>query len=397
MARKKRSELTAGIFVILGLVVLIGMVVWLGGSGLLRPAKQVAVLFRKESAGGCGLVVGSFVKIGDDQVGKISRIRFEPTKSRTFYYAEIERGDFKVHGDGSARVTSGLVGGAELGIVSRGSEQAPLADEDNPIEIAGGLNEAIAQLSSAAGKLSEAVKTELSAEDPDALLGKIHLVMDKLKSAAANVATIAANIKTETDRKNGDALLTKIHTSMDDINKMTSDARPKVSETLTDFRAVAGKFRKYTDEDIAEILAKLREANTNILKISKDFSTVSGQVKETVLMNRENVDELIDNMVAVSTNLKAASKEIRRNPWRLLYEPDEKELRSQNIYDAARAFSDGASQLDQAVAKLTGLAKAHPDGMAADDPTFQQVRKHLSETFEKFTIAEQALWKELPK
>jgi len=186
-------------------------------------------------------------------------------------------------------------------------------------------------------------------------------------------------LKTDIAVESDKPLMAKIHSSVDDVNAITE------------------KIRTYTDEDIAELLAKLRETSTKILKMSKDFAVVSGQVKEMIVINRDNVDELLDNMVAVSANLKAASTDIRRNPWRLLYKPDDQELHSQNIYDAARSFSNGAEQLDQAISKMTSLAKAHPEGIAADDPTLAKVREHLEETFEKFTKAEAALWKELSR
>ena len=64
---------------------------------------------------------------------------------------------------------------------------------------------------------------------------------------------------------------------------------------------------------------------------------------------------------------------------------------------SARAFSNGAEQLDQAIAKMAGLAKAYPEGVPTDDPTLQKIRKQLQETFGKFSKAEQALWKELSK
>ena len=114
-------------------------------------------------------------------------------------------------------------------------------------------------------------------------------------------------------------------------------------------------------------------------------------------VNRENIDEIIDNMGQVAANLKSASKEIRRNPWRLLYRPKKGELRSQDIHDAARAFSNGAAQLDQALAKLKGLAATHPDGVPKDDPQLKKIAEQIKETFEKFTDAEKALWKELLK
>ena len=72
-------------------------------------------------------------------------------------------------------------------------------------------------------------------------------------------------------------------------------------------------------------------------------------------------------------------------------------MHSQNVHDAARAFSNGASQLDQALAKLKGLAASHPKGVPANDPQLKKIAEQIKETFEKFTDAEKALWKELLK
>jgi len=427
MARKQHSELVAGTFVILALVVVVGVIIWVGGAGIFKQATQQAVFFRNEADGGSGLMVGSIVQVGDDRVGQISAIHFDPASGRTYYSAALERGDFKIHADAKARVASGLVGGSQLTILSLGTDRAPLADKDNAIEIAGGLDQAMADLGSAISKLSRTVEAELSADDPKAILSQVHSAIGSLKRAASDVAQVAMNIKAETIRSNHNALLakihksmddlnvissqvrgevdvktdkpllTKLHASMDDINAMTADAKPKVSESLTNIRAISRDVRQYVEHDIADIVAKLREANTRIVKISGDLSAVSGQIRQTVAMHRDNIDELVDNMVAVSANLKAASKEIRRNPWRLLYKPDNEELNSANIRAAATAFSNGAEQLDQAINKLNGLAKASPGGIPANDPTLIRVRKHLQETFDQFSKAEDALWKEVQK
>jgi len=126
-----------------------------------------------------------------------------------------------------------------------------------------------------------------------------------------------------------------------------------------------------------------------------NIQALSEQLKQMVSVNEDNVNEILDNLAQVSANLKSASKEIRRNPWRLLYRPKKAELHSQNIYDAARAFSEGASELDQALAKLTTLTKAHPKGLPADDPQLTRIRKRIDEIFNKLTKAEESLWKAL--
>ncbi|MDY6913576.1 MAG: hypothetical protein SVT52_03865, partial [Planctomycetota bacterium] len=328
-------------------------------------------------AGSVGLEKGNFVQVGDDQVGKIAGIRFDPASGRTYYTAKIERDDFKVHRDGKARVVAALIGGARLVIVDRGSGTEPLADDENPIELKGGMDQTMSDLASATekvNKIADVIQKELNADDSKAMLNKVHAVIDSLKLAATDVAETAASIR-----------------------EMTAKVRPDVEKTVAAVTETAEQIRSYTKKDIAEMLAKLRKTNTHILKIAGDFATVSEQTKQLVLVHRQNIDELIDNMTQVSADLKATAKEVRRNPWRLLHRPDEKELHSQNIYDAATAFYSGAEQLDQAITKLNALAKAHPEGIPSDDPQLQKIRQQVEKTFSRFSKAEQSLWKEMQK
>lgn len=154
-------------------------------------------------------------------------------------------------------------------------------------------------------------------------------------------------------------------------------------------RGTPGKGPADRDHPI-EISGVLQQTISNI-------EALTGQLKQLVAVNRDNVSEIMDNFAQVSANLKSASKEIRRNPWRLLYKPKKGELHSQNIRDAAGAFSDGAAELDQAIAKLTTLMREHPDGLPADDPQLKRIRRQIAKTLSQVTEAEETLWKALGK
>lgn len=392
MPRKRHSELVAGVFVVVALVLGLGVVFWLGAADVFKPSKSRAVFFVAESAGSVGLHEGSFVRVNDDAVGKITEIRYVPAEARTLYVAQIERGDIAIRADGKAHVVAGLVGATSLVISYCGSDDKPAADEDHPVEISGGLDRAMSDIAAAA----EIIKRELDAGQADRLLAKIHTVLDDMKSAARDVAKITANIRPEMDRTNADSMLAKARSSVEDIKAITTDAKPKISKTLDAAVEAAGRIRDYTKKDIVEILTKLRESNTEILKIAKDFRAVSENAREIVVLNRDKIDEMIDNMAQVSDNLKSTSKEIRRNPWRLIHKPKDEEIRSRDIYDAARAFSSGAEQLDRALARLNALA-AYPEGLKADDPQLRKIRAQIEDAFGKFSKVEQALWKELEK
>jgi len=400
MPRKRHSEFAAGLFVIITIALATGVVLWLGVADIFKPTAQRAYFFVPESFGDVNLKEGNPVRIAGKEIGSIVEIRLAPQRGGTLFVAEIRRDDVKVHLDGRAHVATGLVGEGSLVITSRGTKGEPLADEKHPVRVVGGLDRAMQDIASAA----EVIKNELNATRDDAVLAKIHTIVDKLKSAAGDMAAAAAGIRPQFDINYDASALAKVHKSIDDINVvtadargMTTDARPKVKRMMTAMANASEELEKYAKKDVAEILARLRETNTEIVKIAGDFREVSTQAKEIMLVNRERIDEMIDNMTVVSANLKATSKEIRRNPWRLIYKPKPDQIHSQNIYDAARAFSNGAEQLDQAVAKLTGLAKAHPAGISPDDPQLTKIRGQLEDAFGKFSEAEQALWKELVK
>ncbi len=422
MAKKTHNELIAGVFVLLCLAALMGVVLWLGASDLFRKTHQRAAFYASESSGDLGLKAGNAVQVGDRAIGKISEIR-SAEGGRSLYIVDIEAPDVKVHKDGAARVSMGLVGDGKLVVTARGSDAQPLADESNPVAISGGLNQAMADLSQMVDQMKpivQVVVNELDATRDASILARIHQVMDHLKSAAGNIAgqtdprlkdslmakvhvsaddvnRITGSVAGQVNAANTAGLLAKILRSADDVNAITADAKPKLEKTLTAVQNTAQQVESISKKDVMEILAGLRKASSDVLKISGNFVEVSEQAKSMMVMNRDRIDEMIENMGEVSDNLKSTSKDVHRNPWRLLYKPDKEELRSQNIYDAARAFASGAEQLDAALAKLRALSRENPGAIPANDPELIKVRKQIEETFGNFTKAEQALWKEAAK
>jgi methyl-accepting chemotaxis protein len=262
-------------------------------------------------------------------------------------------------------------------------------------------------------RITRRLLAQTDANVPETLLGSVLGSAKDVKSATGNIAhqldpeapgTIAAtarrvagNLQAATDPNVPSSLMAKVHVTMDGLQGIVEDGGPKIDRALAAVANTAEKIEAYTKWDVGEILAGLRESNTKILRIVSNFEEVSEEVRQIATLNRDNVDEMLDNLAQVSADFKATMKEVRRNPWRLLYRPGTQEVRSQNLYDAVRSFSDGASQLDQAIAKLRVLQKVQGDSPALVAETTKNVHKHLQETFKKFSKAEEALWKELEK
>jgi len=430
MPQTQRNELKAGVLTLVALGVIAGVVLWLGAADMFKPVKSRVVFFADQAGGSVGLAVGDTIQLGDVPIGRISEVRYSPEKKGTLYMAEIEREDIRIYDNGKAYVSVQFVGASSLVVTTLGTEDRPLADVDHPIVIVGTLDQAVGDIAAAAAdlkKITATIQREMDASEATALLSRIHGVVGDIEKAATNVATISADLRGELDAKRPDSVLAKVRRSVADVNKITgdisrqtdpkvdgslmakahgaldtvgtitTDARPRVKKMLADLTDITGQIRAYSKEDLREILTKFRQTSTEILKISKDFAVVSGQAKEIVVFNRDNIDRVIDNLALLSADLKAVGKEVRRHPWKLLRRPRKEEVHAEGIASAARAFSSGAAELDQALGRLVALSKAKDAGIPVDDPQLLKIRKQLDEVFAKFNAAEQALWEEMEK
>jgi len=339
----------------------------------------------------------------------------------------------KIHADGEAHVAAGLVGAGQLIVTKLGSADAPLADESSPIRISGGLAQAMKDLSAAV----EVVRKQLDPNEKDALLSmildivaelkaqtdpkaagslmaKIHQstddvnavsasfrreadpavagsLMAQVHTSAADVNAVSAALRKEADAADKASLLAKVHASADSVKSFTGDAAAMATKIRPDIEATLGKVREYTEKDLAFILAKLRTANTDLVTTVGNLKVISGEGRELIVLNRKQLQDTIVNLKVMSDNLAAAAKEIRRNPWRLLHRPGEKATANENIYDAARAFGEGAGQLSDAIATLKAAEDAK-GVLQKDDPLLVKIRAHLEASYEKFSKAEKGLW-----
>jgi len=442
MAKSKRSEMVTGLFVVVALAAGVGVVIWIGAADIFAPAGKTIVFAAPLESGSLGLAVGSAVKFNDLPIGKIESMRLGRDAKRTLYVARIEQADLDIRADARAVAIGEFIGGASVVLETLGSAAAPAATADAPVpltasntmlkrmqdilgygdeqrkqfqqifanlastsEYVNGIAATLAaetdrkdsqallsQLKATVGNLRGAsanLRTETDKSNPDSLLAKV-------RGSADNVRAATTDLRAQANPKNTAGLLAKVHRSMDDLNAVTADARPKIKQTLTSVANATKRIEAYTRDDVGAILADARKTVAAMLEAMNDLRQTARTGKDVLVLNRKNIEDTLANVKVMSLNLKAAAQEIRRNPWRLLHRPTEKELAAQNIYDTVRAFAEGAGQLDDAVARLEALCKARPEAIEPDDPDLVEIRKHLRETFKKFQAVEKTLLEKTP-
>jgi hypothetical protein len=248
------------------------------------------------------------------------------------------------------------------------------------------------------------ISTQFDARQKDALMAKLQSILDNI-----NVAT--GYLKAQLDAGHGDALAAKLHVGLDELDKglktvvaMLEENRVPLAETVASVRNTAKTLetriaeqiaRQLDTDNAASLIAKIHVGIDRLNTSLTDVNTMTQTGREVFVLNEDKLNKLLANLKETSDHLKGAAKDIRRNPWRLLYRPTLEETKQLDIFDASRAFAEAATQLDDAVTQLKALEQSKGGAISSDDPQLVQIRQRLAEVFEKFSGAEGALWKQL--
>jgi cob(I)alamin adenosyltransferase len=238
--------------------------------------------------------------------------------------------------------------------------------------------------------ISAVVRTQLDEDQQASLLTKIQKTMD-------NINATTAALRGEMDKSDSAAAIVRIHQVLDNLNvsmasarKMLEISQPKIVSAVTHVENTARridedisvKLAKELDKnDSGSLLAKLHGSLTSAQAGMDNLKQLTQTGKEVLVLNRDNVQSVIDNFAETSAHLKATAKEVRRNPWRLLYKPDQQEREYANLLESARAFSDAAGALDQANTKMKMMASMNPQGIDPNDSQMRLIREQLQKAF----------------
>ncbi len=252
--------------------------------------------------------------------------------------------------------------------------------------------------------VTESIRHEFNPKEKAVLIAKLHSILDHINDTTQL-------LRNEADSSVDEAMVGKLHETLDTLNRgliivvgMLEDNREPITATVEHIREtsrileqqIATQLAQQLDvSEPASLLAKVHVSIDRLAGALEDIRTITGVARETIVLNREQLARMIGNLKETSDHLKAAGKDIRRNPWRLLYQPTLDEQAQANVFDAARAFSEAATRLDDAITRLEAVAEAGGAGIEHDDPVLLTILDELEQKFAKFNEAEDALWEQL--
>ncbi len=431
---KQRDNFKAGLFVLGGIALAMVCVILLSDIERFFEEKQVVTVSFALDEGVKGLKPGAAVTIGNHPAGRVLAITDQlgedgvvtgklvtaqiPAKFKLYENAQFEL------------VVPPLGSGTALNIRSFGANQPPMPGMQpqgdswayEPGEVIDGnlANSELAMQFLKASGIEDQQRQQIRAivanveritsqvrEDLPALSANIKEKIDKLDPILENAdATVADARVAMADAKASvadvrqrstewfdrvDTITGNVKSTTARVDAMVEEKDPVVRAAIDDTRAIVGTVRSENLKQIKEAMTKVNSALDRTLPALEDVQTVLSETRTAVVAQRPTVERIIANLSLTASQLKLASVEVRRSPWRLLYKPTTEELDSDNIYDAARSFAMAAEALESTSRSLAALS---------EDPQTEQARmenmvNYLSDVFSRFESAEDEFWQAL--
>ncbi|HMO25807.1 MAG TPA: hypothetical protein PKB10_06015, partial [Tepidisphaeraceae bacterium] len=386
---KQRNDLLAGLFILVSIALGIGIIVGVKGVGrIIEPTRRITARFPVDVDLG-GLRAGAEVRLGGARLGNVQSVQIESDDQGTPFVAVRfdvpER--FTVRADAIVRVKESLTGGAVVNIESLGAGD-PLTAGQTVAGRAGSLSEAIASISEL-GPEAVALTQDLRqfvGEARAELTPRAEQLFDRANNAVITFEKSADEMRLLVAEARGHlpGIIDRYNTVADRTAEAMTNLRDILGDTKDDFRTVMSNVSNATltfrervpqlfdrvDEVATSLQATMHSASKALEEINAtavNAKDATAGVRSIVTTNRGRIEQMIQSLKTTADNLEDASAEIRRSPWRLLYQPKEAELANLNLFDSARQFAIGARNLNDASAALR-------DALADPNITDEQLR-----------------------
>jgi phospholipid/cholesterol/gamma-HCH transport system substrate-binding protein len=305
----KREQAMVGIFVLIAGAVLIATVFALSGA-----FGGAAATYRAYFPFAGGLEPGAAVRYsGGPKVGRVEKLQLDPKDPSRIEITFSVKSGLPIKTDSHVRIMSlSPLGDNHLEIVP-GTDKAAMAPAGTVLTADPyvDFNALTAKLTDLAPQAQELLKTlNDRATELKVTVARVNdLLSDQNRSNLSGVLAdtrgmIAENrpiLKTTLQNVNSATL--KLEPLLTDLRKTTAQA----NETLNHVDSLIGDNR----DDVRQAVIQLRQSLTTL-------TDLTGKLDQTLDVNADNIDELLENLRHVSQNLKEFTNTIKTRPYTLI-------------------------------------------------------------------------------
>ena len=375
MPRKKRNEILVGGFVA-GATVLFFLLLFLMGSldSLLASSTTVDADFGNVQ----GLQVGDPVWLFGNKVGKVAAITLLPRepgkRAQVRVSLRIPRAAFEyLRKDSIVKIDKQLTG--NISVIIQESDGEPLLEGSR---LAGTATADFATVTQkASGLLEEAQKVVRTVSR---LVGEIES-KGEIEKSLTEARALLENLNTRFV-----PLGEKLSRALEQLQGILDENRIDIRHTVANLRETSGAAKGLLEK----LVSTPEQIGRSLGELEKAGAAIGGLVKE----NRSSFDTIVGDLRQVMTNASNLTSEVKRRPWRLLYRPNEAELKSMDLYDAAWAYNLGATELNRSIRDFTSKLEADPAG-AKQPELLEEARRQMAQSLRRHREAEEQFWTRL--
>lgn len=305
----RSEQALVGLFVIVATAVLVGTVFAISGAfGRSTHTFHSFVPF----AG--GIESGSGVRYsGGPKIGRVDRVRIDPQNPARIEITFKVQSDLPVKTDSRVKIMSmSPLGDNHLEILP-GTPKAALASDGSQLTAENYIdfNAITAQINDLGPHATELIAT--LNDRATELKVTVERVNDLLSAQnRANLSAALANTRGMLEENRP-----AIRTTLQHINSVSEKLEP----LLQDFQktsAEANKAIDHIDSLIGENRADIRQAVAELRRTLANTTELTAHLNQTLDVNSENIDELLDNFRHVSENLREFTNTIKSRPYTLI-------------------------------------------------------------------------------
>jgi phospholipid/cholesterol/gamma-HCH transport system substrate-binding protein len=261
-----------------------------------------------------GLEPGATVRYsGGPKVGRVESLRIDPQDPTFIDLTFSVQPDVLVKTDSKVKIMSIsplgdnhlelLPGSAQAGIAPAGS----LLPSENYVD----FNSLAEQINNLAPHAQDLVQTL------DARAMELKVTIDRVNELlnAQNRANLSATLA-ETR-----GLITDSRPQVRSALLHVNDLSEKLGPLIADFRKTSGQANEvlaHIDSTIGETEPEIRKAVAELRGTLTSLTDLTGQLGQTLDVNSENIDQLLDNLLHVTENLKEFTETIKMRPYSLI-------------------------------------------------------------------------------
>lgn len=229
----------------------------------------------------------------------------------------------------------------------------------------------------------------------DALVTKAQGSLDTLNTSLDNIKTVTTDIASNSKTWNEKIgkILERADNAVARLDNLVESEQQTVKDSLANIKTATADAKDLMAGLKGNTLDLVNTALTSVKQSAENLKASSVKIRDFVAGAKPVLENTLANAQLSAEQLKLATVEIRRSPWRLLHTPSEEELETDNLYDAARSFALAAGALQATSASLDAVVSQQN----ADPKQVQEMVEHLSAIFEKFKSTEKIFWDTLGK